>query len=87
VIERAFRADARKLPAYAGAETPAGYALVQVTKVTEPEKIDEAKRKAFESQLQQTVAAEQVDAAITSLRDKVGVKVKPAAIEKKSPGT
>jgi peptidyl-prolyl cis-trans isomerase D len=86
VIERAFRADARKLPAYGGAETPVGYELVQVSKVIEPEKIDDAKRKAFESQLQQTVAAEQVDAAVTSLRDHIGVKVKPAAIEKKPQG-
>jgi len=86
VIERAFRVDSRKLPGYAGVETPAGYALVQVTKVMQPEKIDEAQRKALESQLQQAIAAEQVDAAVTSLREKIGVSVKPAAIEKKPQG-
>jgi len=83
VIERAFRVDTKKLPGYAGTETPAGYALVQVTKVTEPEKIDDAKRQAVEQQLRQTVMAEQVDAAVTSLRDRIGVTVNPSAIEKK----
>ena len=86
VIERAFRVDSRKLPGYAGTETPAGYAIVQVSKVIEPEKIDEAKRKALESQLQQAIAGEQVEAAVASLREKVGVTVKPAAIEKKPQG-
>jgi peptidyl-prolyl cis-trans isomerase D len=86
VIERAFRVDSRKLPGYTSAETPAGFELVQVTKVIEPEKIDDAQRKALASQLQQAVTAEQVDAAVTSLRDKVGVKVNASAIEKKPQG-
>jgi peptidyl-prolyl cis-trans isomerase D len=86
VIERAFRVDARKLPGYSGVDTPAGYALVQVTRVIEPEKIDDAQRKALESQLQQAIAGEQVEAAVASLREKVGVSVKPGAVEKKPQG-
>jgi len=86
VIERAFRVDSRKLPGFASAETPAGFALIQVSKVIQPEKIDEAQRKALESQLQQAIAGEQVEAAVASLREKVGVSVKPAAIEKKPQG-
>ncbi|HZZ91150.1 MAG TPA: SurA N-terminal domain-containing protein [Usitatibacter sp.] len=85
VVDRAFRVDARKLPGYSGIETPAGYALVQVTKVIEPQKIDDSQRQAMESQLRQTIVAEQVDAAVASLRDKVGVKVQPGAIDKKQP--
>ena len=83
VIEKAFRVETKKLPGYAGTETPAGYALVQVSKVIEPEKIDDAKRQAMEQQLRQTVMAEQVDAAVTSVRNRVGVSVNPSAIEKK----
>jgi peptidyl-prolyl cis-trans isomerase D len=86
VIEKAFRVDTKKLPGYAGTVTPAGYAIVQVSKVIEPEKIDDAKRQAVEQQLRQTVMGEEVDAAVASLRDRVGVSVNPSAIEKKPQG-
>ena len=83
VIEKAFRVDSKKLPGYSGTETPAGYALVQVTKVIEPESVEPAQRQAVEQNLRQTTMAEEVDAAVTSLRDRIGVKVKASAIEKK----
>jgi peptidyl-prolyl cis-trans isomerase D len=86
VIDRVFRLDAKKLPAYVGVETPIGYSLVQVTKVNEPEKIDEAQRQAFGAQLRQAVAAEEMDSTLASLRDKVGVKTRKDALEKKPGG-
>jgi len=84
VIDRVFRVDAKKLPAYVGVETPIGYSLVQVTKVNEPEKIDPAQRQALGAQLRQAVAAEEMDSALASLRDKVGVKTRKDVLEKKS---
>jgi peptidyl-prolyl cis-trans isomerase D len=83
VIDRAFRVDPRKLPAYSGTESPAGYTLVQVSKVTEPEKIEDAQRQALSARLREAVVAEQMDATVNSLREKVGVKVNAGAIEKK----
>jgi hypothetical protein len=61
---------------------------VQVSKVEEPKTIDEAKRKALASQLRDAVAAEEFDAALTRLREKIGVKVSRDALERKSqPGS
>ena len=71
---------------YVGVETPIGYSLVQVTKVNEPEKIDDAQRQAFGAQLRQAVAAEEMDSTLASLRDKVGVKTRKDALEKKPGG-
>jgi len=85
VLDRAFRADARKLPAVAGVETPMGYALVRVTKVTEPEKIEPAQRQALGSQLQQAVAMQELEATLSSVRNRVGVTVKEGALDVKDP--
>lgn len=83
VIDRAFRADGRKLPAVLGVETPLGFSLVRVTRVIEPEKIDEAQRKMLGSQLQQAVAVGELETALASLRDQVGVKVSAGALAPK----
>ena len=39
VLDKVFRVDGKKLPAYVGVETPAGYSLVRVSKVIELEKV------------------------------------------------
>lgn len=83
VIDRIFRADAKKLPAYVGVESPLGYSLVQLTKVIEPEKIDPAQREALAGRLRDAVVGEELDAALASLRERVGVNVSRDALEKK----
>lgn len=83
VIDRAFRADPRKLPEVAGVETPMGYSLVKVTKVIEPQKIDEAQRNMLGTQLKQAVAISELETTLASLREKVGVKVSAAALAPK----
>jgi peptidyl-prolyl cis-trans isomerase D len=85
VLDRAFRVDARKLPAVTGVETPMGYSLVRVTKVTEPEKIDNAQRQALGGQLQQAVAMQELEATLSSVRNRVGVTVKQGALDVKDP--
>jgi len=51
VIEKAFRVDAKKLPAYVGAESPVGYSLVKVTKVIDVTAITDDQRRAVSSRL------------------------------------
>lgn len=82
-IDKVFRVDPKKLPAYVGVETPAGYSLVQVSKVIEPEQIDDAKRAQLAPRLKEAVAAEELEATLESLRERVGVKVRKDALEKK----
>jgi peptidyl-prolyl cis-trans isomerase D len=83
VIDRVFRADAKKLPAYLGVETPAGYAIVQVSKVVDLEKVEDAQRQALAGRLRQAVADEELESTLASLRDRVGVAVKKGALDVK----
>jgi peptidyl-prolyl cis-trans isomerase D len=82
VMEAIFRADPKKLPAYVGVDTPAGYSLVQVSKVNEPAAIDDAKRKALGERLRDATGAEEFDATLGSLREKIGVEVGKNALAK-----
>ena len=84
VIDKVFRAEPKKLPAYAGVETPAGFALVQVSKVIELEKVDDKQREALASRLKDAVAAEELESTLSSLRSRVGVSVRKDALEKKA---
>jgi peptidyl-prolyl cis-trans isomerase D len=84
VVDRAFRADAKKLPAYVGAETPGGYSLVQVSKVIELAKVDDAQRSALGNQLKQAVALEELESTLASLRSRVGVSMRKDALESKT---
>jgi peptidyl-prolyl cis-trans isomerase D len=83
VLDRVFRVDAKKLPAYAGVETPMGYTLVRVTKVTDPEKVDDAQRDQLRGRLRDAVAAEELEATLSSLRERVGVTLKKGALDVK----
>ncbi len=64
-----------------------GYSLVRVTKVIEPEKIEDAQRQALGGQLRQAVAAQELEATLTSLRNRVGVTVKKGALDAKDTGS
>jgi peptidyl-prolyl cis-trans isomerase D len=84
VIDRAFRVDVKKLPAYVGVETPAVYSLVQVSKVIEVEKVNDALRDQLAQQLRQSVAMEELEATLNSLREDIGVTVRRDALERKA---
>ena len=86
VIDRAFRADAKKLPAHLGVESPVGYSLVRVTKVTEPEKIEDSQRLALAAQLRNAVAMEELESTLGSIRKQVGVRVNSTFLEPKDVG-
>lgn len=83
VLDRAFRVDAKKLPAYVGVESPAGYTVVRVSKVIELDKVEDAQRVALGAQLRNAVVAEEMEATLASMRERVGVKVSREALEKK----
>ena len=83
VIDKVFRADAKKLPAYVGVETPMGYSLVQVSKVIDIDKVDDKQREALAARLKDAVAAEELESTLASLRGRVGVSVRKDALEKK----
>jgi peptidyl-prolyl cis-trans isomerase D len=71
-----FKADAKKLPAYAGADNAAnGYAVYKLVKVSQPEKVDEAKLKATQQQMGNFVAQQDVASYLTALRARYKVQI------------
>jgi len=84
VVDSVLRADAKKLPVYVGTKTPAGYSLVKVTKVIDVEKIDDKRREGLGTQLRSAVAAQEMEASLASVRNRVGFDVRKDAIEKKN---
>jgi peptidyl-prolyl cis-trans isomerase D len=84
VLQQAFRADASKLPAYAGVDSPRGaYLLVRVSRVQEAGEIPVEKAKALSEQLRMVQGQEAMTAYLTSLRQRAGVKIVKEQIEKK----
>ena len=84
VLDKVFRADAKKLPAVVGVATPGGYALVRVTKVVDVQSVDDAKRNALADRLRQTVALSELDSTLGSLRGRIGVEIRRDVFEKKA---
>jgi peptidyl-prolyl cis-trans isomerase D len=84
VLREIFRADATKLPAYAGSEDPKlGYQLIRITSVTEPPQTNAETRKAAAEQLRRLIGQEELADYIAAMKRRVEVKIKPDLIEKK----
>ena len=75
-VEAIFRADAEKLPAFAGANLGGvGYSVFQVTKVTLPdEKAVAEKRAAYRQQLAQLLAQQELNAYLDSLKARAKIE-------------
>jgi peptidyl-prolyl cis-trans isomerase D len=86
VLDKVFKADAKALPGYAGVQSPAGYAIVKVSKVIDIGEIDDAKRRSLSAQLQQAVAMGELESSIGSLRESVGVQLRKETGDKKAAG-
>jgi hypothetical protein len=54
---------------------------VQVSKVVDLEKVEDAQRQALAGRLRQAVADEELESTLSSLRDRVGVAVKKGALD------
>ncbi len=85
VLDQVFHADAKKLPAVVGVATPAGYSLVKVTKVIDIDQVDDAKRKALEERLRQTLAGAELEATLADVRARVGVQLRKDVFDRKAP--
>jgi len=88
VFLAAMKADAAKLPSYAGADLDGmGYAIVRVVKVDRPTAVDQAKRDAERQQIAAALAQQETLAYIDYLKARAKVKIlkplnpKPASIE------
>lgn len=83
LVEQAFRAGTRTLPAYTGAPHPdGGYALLRIGSVREPRDIPEERRQALAESLRQLQGQEQLGAALASLKQKASVKISRERLEK-----
>ncbi len=84
VLRQAFRADVSKLPVYTGVDSPRGaFVLLRVTRVLEETNIPPERAKALAEQIRMLQGQEALVAYIASLRQKAGVKINKAALEKK----
>ena len=83
-LSELFKADTRKLPAYAGFENAqGGFTLLKITRVIENEGFDAAKRKAAADELRRLLGQEELNAYVASLKLKADVKVEQDRLEKK----
>ena len=82
-LQAIFKADTEKLPAYVGAELGNDYAIYRVTKVTRPEKVDEAKSQALRTEYGSIMAEQDVAAYLAALRQRYKVTVNASLVESK----
>ena len=82
-VQAVFKADARKLPAYAGAEVGDSYVIYKIVKLEVPETFDENKRKAFQAQYGAIMAQEDLASYLASLRARYKIKINKDKLELK----
>ena len=84
VMDKVFRADAKKLPVVVGVATPAGYSLVKITKVIEPgaDRRHQAQGAGRAAQADDRGERARIDPH-DAYASEIGVEVKKDAIEKR----
>lgn len=76
-VQEVMKADASKLPAFAGVEVPGqGYALYRIGKVSQPAAVDTARRAAEQEQITNMLAQHDMFSAMELLKQKNKVKIK-----------
>jgi len=80
-----FRADVSKLPAYVGVELPDAYGIYRIAQVKDGS-IEEAKLKGAQAELGKAGGAMEFRAFLAALRERSGVEVNKAVLEKKRDG-
>jgi len=82
VLAKAFQADASKLPAYFSGTTPrGGFSIYRLTRVIEPEALDEARLTLAGERMGEQLGREFVNAYLASLRARADVKIDQAMLE------
>ncbi|HEY6240772.1 MAG TPA: SurA N-terminal domain-containing protein [Burkholderiales bacterium] len=82
-LSRIFRADASKLPAYAGVESKNGYVIYRVSRVVDIQP-DETRQRSVQSELGRAGGAQEFKSFLEGLRADGSVEVNTAALEKKN---
>lgn len=81
-VSQVFGADAKKLPAYAGAESGDGYTIYRISRVVEV-RPDEARQRSVQSELGRTSGATEFRSFLDALRADAKVEISREALEKK----
>ena len=71
----------QKLPAYVGSELGGSYMIYKIVKVAQPEKLEDAKRKAIRDEYTTIVAQQDVAAYLSSLRQRYKIEVNTGLLE------
>ncbi|MFZ2855453.1 MAG: SurA N-terminal domain-containing protein [Rhodocyclaceae bacterium] len=82
-MQAIFKADVQKLPAYVGVEASGNYMLYKIMKVSQPEKVDENKRKVLQRDYSTMAAQEDFAAYLAGLRARSKIEINKAALETK----
>lgn len=81
-VQAVFRANAATLPALVGAETPEGYRVYRITRVT-PGEANPEMAKRLRLDLRRMTAQAELNAYLEYLKGKASIKIEPAALEPK----
>jgi peptidyl-prolyl cis-trans isomerase D len=85
VVEAAMRVSPQNLPVYTSSVDPAGaFTLIQVAKIIDAPTPDEAKLKATQTNLQQTLGQNDLVSLLAQMRTESDVSVKKGATDKKT---
>lgn len=82
-VQTLFKADAEKLPAYAGDWVDGKYVLYKIVNVSHPESIGEATQKGLRGEYAGIVAQEDLAAFLAGLRSRYKIDINRAALEVK----
>ncbi len=75
VVRQIFRADAAKLPQFAGVETSDGYMLMRVNAVNEMGSIDDAKRMGYTQELRRLTGEEMFRSYLNDIKQHADIKI------------
>ena len=82
-LQAIFKADVQKLPAYVGVSAGDAYSLYKITKVIQPETVNENQLKALRTEYASIVAQEDLSAYLSSLRSRYKIDINKVALEPK----
>ena len=83
VLQAIFKANVQKLPAYIGVNVGDDYVLYKITKVSQPEEIDEKQLEMLRNQYDAITAQENLSAYLFDLRSRYKIDINKAFLEGK----
>lgn len=82
-LKEVFKFKGDKLPGYAGVENAqGGFTLVKVTRVIEPDTLDEGRKRAYAQRFSNMLEQEYAAAYLASLKSKAKIEIKRESLEK-----